>query len=141
MTTPSILTLLVEGGEFLIYFDASGVGLGCVLMQDGRVIAYDSRQLKEYEENYTTHELELAIIILALKLWRHYLYGEKFKIHSDHKSLHYLFVQKDLNMLQRRWLEYINDCGIRKKYFPDKLNVVADAFNRKMTALAAMSAE
>ena len=84
----------------MIYSDASHQGLGCVLMQDGKVITYGSRQLKVYEKNYPTHDLELAAIVFALKIWRHYLYGESFDLFSDHKSLRYLFSQKELNMRQ-----------------------------------------
>ena len=93
----------------MIYNDASIQGLGCVLMQDERVIAYASSQLKPHEKNYPVHDSELAAIILALKLWRHYLYGEKCKIYTDHKSLKYIFTQKELNMIQRHWLELIKD--------------------------------
>ena len=84
-----------------MYCDASKVGLGCVLMQDKRVIAYGSRQLKTHELNYPTHDLELAAVIFALKSWRHYLLGEKFVVFTDHKSLQYIYSQRDLNMRQR----------------------------------------
>nr|GFD17325.1 putative reverse transcriptase domain-containing protein [Tanacetum cinerariifolium] len=94
-------------GEFQIYSDASKKGLGCVLMQHGNVIAYASRQLKPYEVNYPTHDLELAAVVFALKIWRHYLYGESCDIFTDHKSLKYIFTQRDLNMRQRRWLELL----------------------------------
>jgi hypothetical protein len=76
--------------------------LGCVLMQQGRVVAYASRQLKEHEKNYPAHDLELVAVIYALKIWRHYLYGEKYEIHTDHQSLKYFFTHRDLNMRQRR---------------------------------------
>ena len=81
----------------MIYCDASTMGLGCVLMQQGKVVAYASRQLKQHERNYPAHDLELAVVVFALKTWRHYLYGEKFEVYSDHKSLKYIFTQKDLN--------------------------------------------
>ena len=74
-----------------MYYDASSAGLGCVLMQSGRVVAYGSHQLKNHEQNYPTHDLELAVIF-ALKIWRHYLYGEEFEVYSDHKSLKYIFI-------------------------------------------------
>lgn len=89
---------------FVVYYDASLMGLGGVLMQNRQVVAYASRQLKVHEKNYPTHDLELAAIVDALKIWRHYLYGSKFEVFSDHKSLKYLFDQKELNMRQRRWL-------------------------------------
>ena len=107
------------------------MGLGCVLMQDRRVVAYSSRQLKTHEKNYPTHDLELAAIVFALKIWRHYVYGGKFEIFSDHKSLKYLFDQKELNMRQRRWMEFLKDYDFELHYHPGKANVVADALSRK----------
>ena len=91
----------------MVYSDASYQGLGCVLMQHGRVVAYASRQLKPYERNYPTHDLELAAVVFALKIWRHFLFGETCEILTDHKSLKYLFSQKELNMRQRRWIDYL----------------------------------
>ena len=126
-----ILALPVSGKEFVVYSDASIQGLECVLMQEGRVIAYASRQLKPHEKNYSVHDLELAAVVLALKLWRHYLFGEKCKIYTDHKSLKYIFTQKELNMRQRRWLELIKDYDLEILYHPGKANVVADALSRK----------
>ena len=82
-----------------MYCDASRVGLGCVLMQSGRVVAYGSRQLKNYEQNYPTHDMELATVVFALKIWPHYLYGKQFEVYSDHKSLKNIFTQRDLNMM------------------------------------------
>lgn len=90
LTLAPILTLLVEGGDFTVYCDASGVGVGCVLMQRGRVIAYASRQLKVHERNYLTHDLELAAVVFALRIWRHYLYGVRCEIFTDHRSLQYI---------------------------------------------------
>ena len=100
-----ILTQPALGKEYSLYSDASGIGLGCVLMQDGKVVAYASRQLKPHEQNYPTHDLELAAVVFALKIWRYYLYGEKCRIYTDHKSLKYLLTQKELNLRQQRWLE------------------------------------
>jgi len=105
--------------------------LGCVLMQNDKVIAYASRQLKNHKLNYPTHDLELAAVVFALKIWRHYLYGEKCEIYTDHKSLKYLFTQKELNLRQRRWLELIKDYDCVINYHPGKANVVADALSRK----------
>ena len=87
-------------------------------MQDRKVIAYGSRQLKNHEKNYTTHDLELAVVVFALKMWRHYLYGEKFEVHSDNRSLQYLFSQKELNMRQRRWMKYIKDYDFYNQVSP-----------------------
>ena len=89
-----------SGKEFVIYSDASLNGLGCVLMQEGKVVAYASRQLKLHERNYPTHDLELAAIVFSLKIWLHYLFGEKCHVYLDHKSLRYLMTQKDLNLRQ-----------------------------------------
>ncbi|GJX16293.1 putative reverse transcriptase domain-containing protein [Tanacetum coccineum] len=117
--------------DFVVYCDASGIGLGCVLMQRGKVIAYASRQLKIHEENYTTHDLELGAVVFALKIWRHYLSGTKSVIYTDHKSLHHIFSQKELNMRQRRWIELFSDYDCEIRYHPGKVNVVADALSRK----------
>ena len=107
-----------------MYCDASKDGLGCVLMQEGRVIAYASRQLRWHELNYPTHDLELAIVVHALKIWRHYLYGQQCDIYTDHKSLKYIFTQNELNMWQRRWLELVKDYDLEIHYHPGKANVV-----------------
>ena len=114
-----------------MYCDASRVGLGCVLMQNGKVIAYASRQLRRHELNYPTHDLEMAAVIFALKIWRHYLYGEKCEIYTDHKSLKYIQQQRDLNLRQRRWVELLKDYDCQILYHPGKANVVADALSRK----------
>ncbi|WVZ49149.1 hypothetical protein U9M48_000526, partial [Paspalum notatum var. saurae] len=116
---------------FDVYCDASGNGLGCVLMQEGRVIAYASRQLRKHEANYRTHDLELAAVVHALKIWRHYLLGNTCHIYTDHKSLKYILTQSELNMRQRRWLELIKDYDLEIHYHPGKANVVADASSRK----------
>ncbi|KAL8093144.1 hypothetical protein AgCh_035145 [Apium graveolens] len=131
LVTAPVLALPDETGNFVIYSDASLKGLGCVLMQHDKVIAYASRQLKPHELKYPVHDLELAAIVFALKLWCHYLYGEKCDIYTDHKSLKYIFTQKDLNMRQRRWLELIKDYDCSINYHPGKANVVADALSRK----------
>ena len=100
-------------------------------MQHENVIAYASRQLKKHEQNYPTHDLELDTIVFALRIWRHYLYGVPCKNFTDHKSLHYLFTQKELNMRQRRWVELIKDYECTIEYHQGKANVVADALSRK----------
>ncbi|WVZ76150.1 hypothetical protein U9M48_024148 [Paspalum notatum var. saurae] len=116
---------------FDVYCDASGNGLGYVLMQEGRVIAYASRQLRKHEANYPTHALELAAVVHALKIWRHYLLGNTYHIYTDDKSLKYIFTQLELNMRQRRWLELIKDYDLEVPYHPGKANVAADALSRK----------
>ena len=115
----------------MIFNDASLNGLGCVLMQEGKVAAYASRQLNPHEKNYPRHDLELAAIVFALKIWRHYLYGEKCFIYTDHKSLKYLPSQRELNLRQCRWMELIKDNDCMIDYHPEKANVVADALSRK----------
>jgi len=102
-------------------------------MQKGRVIAYASPQLKHYKENYPTHYLELAAVVFALKIWRHYLYGVRCEVYTDHRSLKYIFTQKEFNMRQRRWLELLKDYDMEVKYHPSKLNVMADVLSRKST--------
>ena len=129
-----VLTQLISGKEYTLYSDASGIGLGCVLMQDGKVVTYASRQLKPHEQNYPTHDLELAAVVYALKIWQHYLYGEKCRIYTDHKSLKYLLTKKELNLRQQRWLELFKDYDCRIDYQPGKANVVADALSRKIVA-------
>ena len=100
-------------------------------MQDGKVVAYASRQLRPHEQNYPTHDLEFAAVVHALKIWRHYLIGNKCEIYTDHKSLKYIFTQPDLNLRQRRWLELVKDYNVEIHYHPGKANVVADALSRK----------
>ncbi|KAA0056808.1 ty3-gypsy retrotransposon protein [Cucumis melo var. makuwa] len=134
------VVLVPDGsGSFVIYSDALKKRLGCVLMQQSKVVAYASRQLKSHEQNYPTHDLELAAVVFALKIWRHYLYGEKIQVFTDHKSLKYFFTQKELNMRQRRWLELVKDYDREILYHPGKTNVVADALSRKVAHSAALT--
>ncbi|GKD76460.1 putative reverse transcriptase domain-containing protein [Tanacetum coccineum] len=126
-----VLALPDRPKDFVVYCDASGIGLGCVVMQRGKVIAYTSRQLKIHEKNYTTHDLELGAVVFALKIWRHYLYGTKSVIYTDHKSLQHIFSQKELNMRQRCWIELFSDYDCEIRYHPGKANVVADALSMK----------
>ncbi|GJZ06111.1 putative reverse transcriptase domain-containing protein, partial [Tanacetum coccineum] len=102
-----------------------------VLMQKEKVIAYTSRQLKIHEKNYMTHDLKLGAVVFVLKMWRHYLYGTKCVVFTDHKSLQHILDQKELNMRQRRWLELLSDYDCELRYHPGKVNVVADALSRK----------
>ena len=139
LVTAPILTIPSGSRGFVVYSDASHQGLGCVLMQHGKVIAYASRQLKPYERSYPTHDLELAAVVFALKIWKHFLFGETCEIFTDHKSLKYLFSQKELNMRQRRWIELLKDYDCIIQYHPGKANVVADALSRKFVgSLAAI---
>ena len=107
-----------------VYCDASKDGLGRVLMKSGRVVSYDSRQLKNHEPNYPTNDMEL-------KIWCHYLYGEEFEVYLDHKSLKYIFTQRDLNIRQRRWMDFLEDYDFTFHYHPCKAIVVVDALSRK----------
>nr|GEU65670.1 putative reverse transcriptase domain-containing protein [Tanacetum cinerariifolium] len=130
-----------EGSEdFIVYCNASIKGLGAVLMQREKVISYASRQLKIHEENYTTHDLELGVVVFALKIWRHYLYGPKCMVFTDHKSLQHILDQKELNMRQRRWSELLSDYDCEIRYHPRKANVVADALSRKEQELLRVQA-
>nr|GEW43180.1 reverse transcriptase domain-containing protein [Tanacetum cinerariifolium] len=122
-----ILALPKGNNDFVIYCDASLQGLGAILMQREKVIAYPSQQLKPHEENYTTHDLELGAVVFALKIWRHYLYGTKCTVFTDHKSLQHILSQKELNMRQRRWLELLEDYECEICYNPGKENIMVDA--------------
>ncbi|GJT29423.1 putative reverse transcriptase domain-containing protein [Tanacetum coccineum] len=126
-----ILALPKGSKNFIVYYDASHKGLGDVLMQNEKVIAYAFRQLKIHEKNYTTHDLELGAVVFALKMWRHYLYGTRCTVFTDHKSLQHILDQKELNMRKRRWLELLSDYDCDIRYHPGKANVVADALRRK----------
>nr|GEV95339.1 putative reverse transcriptase domain-containing protein [Tanacetum cinerariifolium] len=129
-STP-ILTLPKGSEDFIVYCDASIKGLGAVLMHREKVIAYGSQRLKVREKNYTTHDLELGAVVFALKIWRHYLYGIKCTVFTDHKSLQHILDQKEFNTRQRRWLELLSDYDCEIRYHPGKANVVADVLRRK----------
>jgi hypothetical protein len=131
LTTTPVLAQPDNNKPFDVYCDASDTRLGCVLMQDNRVVAYSSRALRPHEQNYASHDLELAAVVHALKMWRNYLMGARCNIYTDHKSLKYIFTQADLNMGQRRWLELIKDYDLEVHYHPRKANVVADALSQK----------
>jgi hypothetical protein len=131
LTTTQVLTLPDASKDFVVYYDASRQGLGCVLMQGGKVVAYASRQLRKHEENYPTDDLELVAGIHALKIWRHYLMGNKYEVYTDHKSLKYVFTQSELNLRQRRWHELIKNYDLNIHYHPGKANVIADALSHK----------
>jgi hypothetical protein len=131
LTTAPVLVMPNMEKSFSIYCDASGQGLGCVLMQDCRVVAYASRQVRKHEVNYPTHDLKLAAVVHALKIWRHYLMGKRCELYTDHKSLKYIFTQSNLNIRQRRWLELIKYYDLGINYHSGKTNVVADALSRR----------
>nr|GFB97688.1 putative reverse transcriptase domain-containing protein [Tanacetum cinerariifolium] len=120
----ALILALPEGSEdFVAYCDASIKGLGAVLMQRDKVIFYASRQLKIHEKNFTTHDLEFGVVVFALKIWRHYLYGTKCMVFTNHKSLQHILNQKDLNMRHRRWLEFLSDYDCEIRYHPGKTGV------------------
>jgi hypothetical protein len=131
LMTTLILVMPDMEKPFSIYSDASGQGLGCVLMQDGHVVAYASQQLRKHEAHYPTHDFELATVVHALKIWRHYLMGKRCQLYTDHKSLKYIFTQSNLNLSQSRWLELIKDYDLGMNYHPGKANVVADGLSRR----------
>ncbi|GJY65877.1 putative reverse transcriptase domain-containing protein [Tanacetum coccineum] len=126
-----ILALLEGAENFIVYCNALYKGLGVVLMQNEKVIAYASRQLKIHEKNYMTHDLELGAVEFALKIWRHYLYGTKCTVFTDHKILQHILDQKELNMRQRRWLELLTDYDYEIRYHLRKANVLVDALSKK----------
>jgi hypothetical protein len=131
LTSAPVLVQPDNSKPFEVFCDASGTGLGCALMQEGQVIAYASWALRPHELNYPTHDLELAAVVHALKIWRHYLMGNRCNMFIDHKSLKYIFTQSELNMRQRRCLELIKDYDLEVHYHPGKANVVTDALSRK----------
>jgi hypothetical protein len=138
LMSPPVLIMPDLQKGFDIYCDVCRQGLGCVLMQEGHVIACVSRQLRKYELNYPTHDLELAAVVHALKIWRHYIMGTKCQVYTDHKSLKYIFTQKDLNLRQCRWLKLIINYDLEIHYHPGKANLVADALSRKEHVNAAI---
>jgi hypothetical protein len=127
LTTAPVLVKSDMEKLFSIYYDASGQGLGCGLTQDGHVVAYASWQLRKHEEHYLTHDLELVVMVHALKIWRDYLMGKRCELYMDHKSLKYIFTQPDLNLKEQRWLEFMKDSDLIINYHPRKENVVDDA--------------
>jgi hypothetical protein len=131
LTTSPVLAQPDTTKPFDVYCDTSGTSLGGVLMQKGQVISYSSRQLSHHEEHYPTHDLELAVVVMALWTWHHYLIGNVVHIYTYHKSLKYIFIQPDLNMRQQSWLELIKDYELEVHYHPGKANVVVDALNCK----------
>nr|GEX33152.1 putative reverse transcriptase domain-containing protein [Tanacetum cinerariifolium] len=136
MLCEALILALPEGNDdFVVYYDASHQVLGAVLMQKEKVIAYASRQLKPYEENYTTHDLELGAVVFALKIWRHYLYSTKCTVFTDHKILQYFLDQKELNMRQRRWLELLADYDCEIRYHPGKENLPSQILEAQTKAI------
>ena len=135
MLTSTPMLALLKGQEgIVVYSDAPIKGLGCILMQHGRVIAYASKQLKPHEVNYHVHDLELATVVFALRIWLHYLYRALVQIFTDHKSLKYFMSQKELNMLQRRWMELIKYYNCVIDYHSGGINIVVDALSQKNKA-------
>ena len=132
-----ILAIPNNSKEYVIYDDASKSGIGCVLMQNGKVIAYTSRQLKDYEKNYPLYDLELAAVVHALKIWCHNLIGAHCKVYTDYNSLKYFFTQNELNMRQWQRLELVKDYDYYEiNYHPRKANMVVNALSRKSSMLA-----
>ena len=130
----ALVLSLPEGvDDMIVYCDASIMGFGAVLMKRGRVIAYDSGQLKPHEANYPTYDLELGAVVSSLKIWRHYLDGVWCTIYTEHKSLRYLMNLPNLNMRYHRWLDVLKDYDYEILYHPGKANIVDDALSRKTT--------
>ena len=141
LTNVPILIVPDPTKDFVVCTDASLEGLGAVLMQDGRVIAYESCKLKDHELNYPTHDLELAAVVHALVRWRHFLLGHHFKLHTDHRSLQYIFTQPNLNARQRRWMELLCEYNFEVRYVQGKENVVANALSRRRHEISATTLE
>jgi hypothetical protein len=131
LTSVPILRVSDMEKDFTVCTDASKQGLGAVLMQARGVIAYASRKLKKHEDLYATHDLDLEVVMLALKIWRHYLVGRNFELKMDHQSLKHLFTQRYLNVRQRRWSEFMSKYDFGISYIKGKENVVADALSRR----------
>jgi hypothetical protein len=130
LTTALILVMPDMEKSFSIYCDTSSQGLGCGLMQDGHVVSYASQQLRKQEVHYLTHDLELTVVVHALKICRHYLMEKRYELYMDHKSLKYIFTQSNMNLRQRRWLELIKDYNLGINYHPEKANVVVDVLSQ-----------
>lgn len=141
LTKALVLTIPSGSRGFTVYCDASGRGLDVVLMQHGKVMVYALQQQRNYESNNPTHDLELAAVVFALKLWRYYLFGEQFEIFTDHKSLKSIFTLPELNMRQRKWLELLKDYDSTTAYHPRKANVVVDALSRRTCEVADLMIE
>jgi hypothetical protein len=131
LTTSFVLAQSEIIKPFNVYCDACGIGLGGFLMQEGRVITLFSQQLRCHEEHYPTNDLELVVVVMALRTWQHYLLGNVVHIYTDHKSLKYIFSEPDLNMRQRRWLKLIKDYELEVHYHPGKANIIVDALSHK----------
>jgi hypothetical protein len=132
LTSEHVLKIVDPNEIFVVCTDACKEGLGGVLAQNGHVIGYESRKLKEHERNYATHNLELVAIVHSLRMWRHYLMGKKFELRTDHIGLKYLFEQSTLNARQTRWLEFLSECDFDIKHIKGKENKFADALSRRV---------
>ncbi|WMV54838.1 hypothetical protein MTR67_048223 [Solanum verrucosum] len=132
----TIIALSVEGKDFIIYCDTSHSNLGIVLMHDKNVIAYASQQLKVHERYYPKHDLELAAVAFALKIWRHYPYRVKCEVFIDHRNQQHVFTQRDLNLRHRRWMELLKDYDVTIQYHSGKANVVGDALRLKQLGIS-----
>jgi hypothetical protein len=139
LTSAPILRIANPNVDFVVCTDACKEGLGRILSQNGFVICYESRKLKEHEKNYATHDLELATIVHALRKWRHCLMGRKFELRTDHNSLKYLFDHPTLNDRQSRWLEFLCEYNFEIKHIKGKENKVVDALSSRVHELHSTS--
>eukprot|EP00253_Pinus_taeda_P033985 PITA_33985 len=139
LTTAPILSIADPNNDYVVCTDASKEGVGGVLMQEGKVIAYESRKLKEHEQRYSAYDLELTVVIHALKMWRHYLLGRKFLLLTDHHSLTHYFSQPTLNARQGRWADFLSGFDFEIKHLKGKENRVADVLSRKVDCLCELS--
>jgi hypothetical protein len=132
ITSAPILNIDDTNENFVVCTDACKEGLGGVLTQIGHIISYESRNLKEHERNYAMHDLELASIVHALKMWRNYLMGKRFELRIDHSGMKYLFEQQTLNSRQTRWLEFLSEYDFDIKHIKGKENKVVDTLSRRV---------
>jgi hypothetical protein len=129
LTSTPILKVADPNKDFTVCVDASREGLSGVLTKEGHMICYESQKLKEHERNYVTHDLELAAVIHALKMWRHYIMGRKFLLLKDNSGVKYMFNQPDLNMRQARWLAFLSKFDFEVRHIKGKENNVVDALS------------
>jgi hypothetical protein len=139
LTSSPILRIVDPEEEFIVCSDACNEGISGVLIQNGFVICYESRKLKDHERNYATHDLELVSIVHALRKWSHYLMGKRFELRTDHNDSKYLFDQPNLNARQRRWLEFLRKYDFDINHIKGKENKVVDALSKKVHQLHAIT--
>jgi hypothetical protein len=135
LTTAPILKVEDLNKDFTIFVDVSKEGLGVVLTQEGNVICYESQKLKEHERNYITHDLELAVVIHALNMWRHYIMSRNFMLLIDNDSVKFLFSHLNFNARQARWIAFLRKFDFEVRHIKGKENKAIDALSRRIHGL------